>query len=199
MVSPIWREILVYSDTQHTHLGMLYRRHNSKIHTFMCFHARSAYPYLQENNTGKHITKAHPHIYQHIEFIFDISFLFDKKKNVFGNMTWFVFCVCVCEHACMWIKGKTQSLALFNHTNAAHIHFPKCFKRTHQEGEQRAFLKNRHELFTQSDKRTKERMRERHRERNGDGVWVIQRKRQTDGLTRTVGFYAVLPVMTRRP
>lgn len=130
MVSPIWREILVYSDTQHTHLGMLYRRHNSKIHTFMCFHARSAYPYLQENNTGKHITKAHPHIYQHTEFTFDISFLFDKKKkNVFGNMIWFVFCLCVCEHACMWIKGKTQSLALFNHTNAAHIHtIPSALK-----------------------------------------------------------------------
>lgn len=101
MVSPIWREILVYSDTQHTHLGMLYRRHNSKIHTFMCFHARSAYPYLQENNTGKHITKAHPHIYQHIEFTFDISFLFDKKK-MFSEIWLGLFSVfvCVSMHVC---------------------------------------------------------------------------------------------------
>lgn len=131
MVSPIWRETLVYSDTQHTHLGMLYRRHNSKIHTFMCFHARSAYPYLQENNTGKHITKAHPHIYQHTEFTFDISLLFDKKKKKKCFRKYDLLCfLCLCVWACMYVnKRGNWSLALFNHTNAAHIHtIPSALK-----------------------------------------------------------------------
>lgn len=183
MVSPIWREILVYSDTQHTHLGMLYRRHNSKIHTFMCFHAHSAYPYLQENNTGKHITKAHPHIYQHIEFTFDISFLFDKKKKCFRKYDLVCF-LCLCVWACMYVNKRENSEFSFvqPHKCCTHTHYPKCFKRTHQEGEQRASLKNRHELFTQSDKRTKERMRERdiEREMEMECGWYKERDRLMD-------------------
>lgn len=39
-------------------------------------------------------------------------------------------------------------------------------------------------------------MRERHREKwresDGEGVWVTQRKRQTDGMTRTVWYDIVL-------
>lgn len=181
MVSPIWREILVYSDTQHTHLGMLYRRHNSTIHTFMCFHARGAYQYLQENNTGNHITKAHPHIYQHIEFTFDISFLFDKEKKCFRKYDWVCF-LCLCVRACMYVNKRENSEFSFvqPHECCTHTHYPKCFKRTHQEGEQRASLKNRHELFTQSDKRTKERMRERHREMEMECGWYKERDRLMD-------------------
>ena len=29
---------------------------------------------------------------------------------------------------------------------------------------------------------------------DGDGAWATQRRRQTDGLTRTAGFYIVLAV-----
>lgn len=60
-------------------------------------------------------------------------------------------------------------------------------------------MKNRHELFTPSDKRTEREWerdldKEMDRERDEDGAWVIQRERQTDGLTRTVGYYIVLAV-----
>lgn len=37
------------------------------------------------------------------------------------------------------------------------MHYSKWFKRKHQWGEQRASLKDRHELFTPSDKRGNER------------------------------------------
>lgn len=116
-----------------------------------------------------------------------------KKKSHAGKMDagcfrkygtpWVYLCLCVC--VCEWVKVEEYRMhsTSFSHTNAAHIH-PKCINKKHLGGEQRTSLKNQHELFNPSDKRTDREWErdvgEKWRKRSGDRVWVIQRDRQMD-------------------
>lgn len=98
---------------------------------------------------------------------------------------------CVCTSVCM-TKIDAEEFGTYLYPNATHMS-SECFKRKQQEVEQRGSLKNRHELFTPSDKSTKREWK-RDCRRNWDGSWW--RKRQTDRLTRTIGAHVILTVTT---
>ena len=149
------------------------------------------------NSEVPHLLRSHSNFLAQILLLGKQKQLCKKKQErlylilLFGNMAdWWMPRVFV--QMFVWREGR----GIWNEFMQSH----KCHKQAHNiqvvskkkntRGEQRASLKERHELFTPSDQRGNE----RDRKRDGDGRWVMQSKRHAVGLRRTVGDYMMLAV-----